>query len=101
MNDPGTIEQQRPAQELGPKTYPGPVSSTLRTVDLPLRGGATLRISSTGDSLILAPGFGGAGSDTPFHRPAWGAPPLTLPARILPELLDALHALDVPEEVEP
>jgi len=71
-----------------------PATQTLRSVDLALLGGITLRVSATEDSLVLALGYGGAGSDTPFHRPAWGAPPLTLPSGALPRLREALGALE-------
>ena len=104
MNGPQPPEQQAPAtppRDPVAKMTPGPVASTLRTVDVDAGGGSTIRVSLTPDALVLAHGFGGGASDTPFNRSPWGSPPLTLPARILGPLRDALDALDALEGMEP
>lgn len=77
-----------------------PETRTVRTVDLKLGPGReTLRVTLTTDedgepkALVLASGFGGADTGTPFLRPGWGSSPLTLPASILPSLREALDGL--------
>jgi len=75
-----------------------------RVVDVPLQGGAVLRVAyvadaECGDSVVLSRGFGSDGER--FHRPSWAGEPLVLPASVVPELLAALDALDaLAEEVE-
>jgi hypothetical protein len=71
-----------------------------RQVDLPLGPGRrTLRLLLTydqagaPDTLMILDGFGGAHTDTPFHRPGWVDGPLQLPASVLPELVRALEQL--------
>lgn len=80
---------------------PEPETRTVQSVDLPLGAGRrTLRATLTRDgdgepeSLVLALGFGGAETGDPFLRPGWAEAPLVLPASVLPELRDALEALD-------
>lgn len=84
---------------------------TVRTVDVKLGPGReTLRVTlTTGEdgkpeALVLASGFGGANSNSPFLRPDWGSSPLTLPASVLPLLREALDALEErnlnPEDIE-
>jgi hypothetical protein len=74
--------------------------STVRSVDVRLGvGRRTLRASLHGGPggyrvVTLAVGHGGADTGDPFLRPAWGDPPLQLPAEALPRLRDALAALD-------
>lgn len=78
-----------------------PTDRTVRSVDLSLGPGRqTLRVTLTLDqhgqpeSVVLAAGFGGADSGDPFLRPAYLAEPLVLPASVLPELRQALDALE-------
>ena len=75
------------------------MTRTVRTLDLPLGPGRqTLRLIlhhddlGTPEALTLAVGFGGC-DGTPFSRPGWGDPLLTLPADVLPRLVDALDSL--------
>ena len=75
------------------------VTRTVQTMDLPLGPGRqTLRLilhhdeHGTPEALTLAVGFGGCDGTT-FSRPGWGDPLLTLPADVLPRLVDALDSL--------
>jgi hypothetical protein len=77
-----------------------PRTSVAASLDVSLGGGYTLRVTRLEDSLVLAPGYGGAGTDTPFNRPAWGGPPLSVPIEALSRLRHALEALEAVEEVE-
>ena len=71
-----------------------------RSVNVPLGGGATLKItmapdSVVGDSLVIARGFGGSEPGDSFRRPHWCGEPLVLPASVLPALRAALDDLEV------
>lgn len=81
-------------------TRPTPSTRVVRSLDIPLGGNRTLRVSlaeASGDcpeTLVLAAGFGGVEGDTPFHRPHWAGDPLRLPGEALGPLREALAALD-------
>lgn len=64
-----------------------------RSVHVDTGGGTTLKVTRTEDALILSHGFGGG--EEPFRRPDWCGTPIRLPASVLPELLQALKALEV------
>ena len=73
-------------------------TETHRSVNVPLGGGATLRVAlacdgEAGDALVLSRGFGGSEPGDAFRRPHWAGDPLVLPASVLPELRAALDAL--------
>lgn len=77
-----------------------PTTRMVRSIDLPLGPGRqTLRVTLTLDEhgepegVVLAAGFGGAGTGDPFLRPGYCSDPLVLPASVLPELCRALDAL--------
>ena len=77
-----------------------PDTRTASTLDLPLGvGRQTLRLilhrdgAGEPEALQLALGYGGS-DGTPFNRPAWGEPLLSLPASALAPLREALAALD-------
>lgn len=72
-------------------------TETSRVVDLPIPGGSTLKVAvakdgKAGDVLILAHGFGGHGET--FRRPDYTGPPIRVPAEVLPQLVEALKALE-------
>lgn len=77
-------------------TRPTPTTRVVRSLDVPLGGNRTLRVSlaeASGDmpeALVLAAGFGGAEGGTPFHRPHWAGDPLQLPGEALGPLREAL-----------
>lgn len=80
-----------------------PKTKTIRTVDLDLGGRSKLRICLVHDekgepeSLLLSRGFG----DGPaFYRPGWEPLPLHLPPSAIPDLVQALQALDTPTQEE-
>lgn len=71
-----------------------PVTSLVKSIDVPLGSSRqTLRVSAMDGVVVLAVGFGGAQTGDPFLRPHWGEGPITVPARIVPQLRDALNAL--------
>lgn len=76
-----------------------PTTRRVRSVDVPLQGNRTLRVSlaeATDDvptTLVLASGFGGGGSGEPFTRPHWAGSPLQLSGDALGPLREALAAL--------
>lgn len=70
---------------------------THRVVDIEVPGASTLRLAlardgQAGEVLVISHGFGGGGEA--FRRPDWCGLPITVPASILPELRQALAALD-------
>lgn len=78
-----------------------PTTRTIRSIDIALGPGrqtmrCTLTLDEDGkaEALILASGFGGAETGDPFLRPSWGEGPIRLPASVLPELRQALEALE-------
>jgi hypothetical protein len=78
-----------------------PITRQVKTLDLDLGGRSKLRICLVHDgkgepeSLLLSRGFG----DGPaFYRPGWEPLPLHLPPSAIPDVIEALRAL---EEKEP
>lgn len=68
-------------------------SETHRSVTMDTGGGTTLKVTRTEDAVVLAHGLGGDGEA--FRRPDWCGTPIRLPASVLPQLRDALEALEM------
>lgn len=67
-------------------------TETHRSVRIDTGGGTTLKVTRTGDAIVLAHGLGGDGE--PFRRPDWCGTPMRLPASVVADLIAALEALN-------
>ena len=73
-------------------------TTQVKTTDLAIGVGRTLRVTLSDDCVTLAAGYGGRDTGDPFTRPHWVGDPLQIPAGSVPGLLRALEAMLADEQ---